>query len=336
MRIKTSSNRIDKISELDFEILLFEEYENIKKYNYNVKQMRVIAKHYKLKVSGNKNELQQRLYEFLMKSYYARIIQKNLRKYFVRLFISYKGPAIYDRSICNNSSDFYSLEDLNNISFVQFISFKDIDNFIYGFDIHSLHEYLKSNNEVKNPYNRNEFPKNLNQIIRKVISISKILKLNLKNNIIRHNPDDEGNTTPFDQINVREKTIELFQKIDEFGHITNVNWFLQLSPVRVLRFLRELYDIWNYRAQLSRTIQINVVHPTGDPFERIQFHVIRDLSNENIKQFALKIIENLITKGINHESKSLGVFYVLCALTLVSHEAAQSMPWLYQSVQHFH
>ena len=52
-----NKNRNDKISELDFEILSFEQYENIVKYNYNVKQMRIIAKYYKLKVSGNKNEL---------------------------------------------------------------------------------------------------------------------------------------------------------------------------------------------------------------------------------------------------------------------------------------
>ena len=40
----SNKNRNDKISELDFEILHFEQYENIIKYNYNVKQMRLIAK----------------------------------------------------------------------------------------------------------------------------------------------------------------------------------------------------------------------------------------------------------------------------------------------------
>ncbi len=43
-------------------------------------------------------------------------------------------------------------------------------------------------------------------------------------------------------------------------------------------------------------------------------------------------MENIVTKGINHASKTLGANYVLCALTLVNNDAAQSLPWLYQSV----
>ena len=43
-------------------------------------------------------------------------------------------------------------------------------------------------------------------------------------------------------------------------------------------------------------------------------------------------IENFITKGINEDYRTLGVFYILTALTLVSEKAAQSLPWLYESV----
>ena len=39
----------------------------------------------------------------------------------------------------------------------------------------------------------------------------------------------------------------------------------------------------------------------------------------------------LVTKGITDEYRSLGAFYVLTALTLSSSEAANAMPWLYQS-----
>ena len=43
-------------------------------------------------------------------------------------------------------------------------------------------------------------------------------------------------------------------------------------------------------------------------------------------------MENLISKGINTDSRSLGAFYILSALTLVSHSAAVALPWLYESV----
>ena len=43
-------------------------------------------------------------------------------------------------------------------------------------------------------------------------------------------------------------------------------------------------------------------------------------------------MENLLSKGINKDSKALGAFYILAALTLVSPSAAMALPWLYQSV----
>lgn len=46
----------------------------------------------------------------------------------------------------------------------------------------------------------------------------------------------------------------------------------------------------------------------------------------------LLIISDFITKGITPEFCSMGVSYILCALTLVNPEAAEAMPWFYSSV----
>jgi hypothetical protein len=37
-------------------------------------------------------------------------------------------------------------------------------------------------------------------------------------------------------------------------------------------------------------------------------------------------------KGINENSCLLGSYYVLCALTMVSSDAANTLPWLYEAV----
>ena len=332
MTIKPSKSRYDKISEMDFEILSFDEYEKMQKYNYNVKQMRSIAKYYKLKVSGNKYELKQRLYKFLKNSYFSRIIQKNIRRYFVRCLIYNKGPGLKNRELCNNNTDFYTLDNIKEISFVQFLSYKDEDNFVYGFDIQSLFEYFKNDSNNQNPYNRKLFPNNFKMKLRKIVNLSNIINLNVITN--KNNIAVSENHYYINNINIREKTIELFQKIDHFGHITNVNWFFELSHVKLIRFIRELYDIWNYRAQLTRSMQIQIVNPSGNPFHNLMYREVQHLSFEMLQRYILKTIENLITKGVNHEACSLGIFYVLSALTLVSEEAAQCMPWLYQSVQH--
>ena len=46
----------------------------------------------------------------------------------------------------------------------------------------------------------------------------------------------------------------------------------------------------------------------------------------------LEILEKFVNFGIDRDAKCLGAYYVLGALTLVSEEAATSLPWLYQAV----
>jgi hypothetical protein len=55
----------------------------------------------------------------------------------------------------------------------------------------------------------------------------------------------------------------------------------------------------------------------------------------NIKNVILEILETLVNSGVDRDSKSLGAYYVLGALTLVNESAATSLPWLFQSVSYF-
>ena len=52
---------------------------------------------------------------------------------------------------------------------------------------------------------------------------------------------------------------------------------------------------------------------------------------DNIKYVILEILEKFVNSGINNDSKTLGSYYVLGALTLVNDNASLSLPWLYQS-----
>ena len=55
--------------------------------------------------------------------------------------------------------------------------------------------------------------------------------------------------------------------------------------------------------------------------------------NTNVlKKNILKMMDKLVSSGIDRDSKALGAYYVLGALTMVNHNAAMALPWLYQSV----
>ena len=58
-------------------------------------------------------------------------------------------------------------------------------------------------------------------------------------------------------------------------------------------------------------------------------------SFEELKQKSVEIMDNLVSRGTNKDSKCLGAYYVLGALTIVNADAAQALPWLYQSFGHY-
>lgn len=306
-------------------------YNELIYYNYNVNQLKTFAKNYKLKISGNKNELVSRVYNFLYFSNYIIKIQKVFRSFLVKKYKLLHGPASLNRKICNNSDDFISMEPIEEINFHQFISYKDIDGFIYGFDITSLHNlFLKSNGEIKNPYNRNNFPDSIWKDIRYLIRLSKMLKININLNF----EDDTKKVSNEKAIEL--KAVALFQIIDSLGNYSNANWFLSLNRNQLIKFIRELIDIWNYRAQIPIQTKRNICPPNGDPFRNLSIQYINTEENLwNVKKILLDVIEKFVNSGVDKDSKTLGAYYVLGALTLVNTEAATSLPWLFQSMNYF-
>ena len=128
------------------------------------------------------------------------------------------------------------------------------------------------------------------------------------------------------------KSLELFQIMDSHGNYTDINWFRSLNKYQLIRFLTELLDIWQYRAQLTNNIKKDICYPYGNPFRFITINNINNLNLFSIQKNTLFIIEQFITKGINRDMCSLGTSFVLCAFTLVNQNAANALPWLYESV----
>jgi hypothetical protein len=339
LSIKNKKSHI-KISTDDFIIPTLIDYNNILKYNYNVSQLRTIAKHYKVNTSGNKEYLRKRLFNLLYYSNNIIIIQKYVRYFLTKKYIKCHGPAFYNRSLCSNDVDFCTLDSLNNICYNQFISFKDSNSHIYGFDIKSLYNlFIKSCNtnktsnsnstssNVLNPFTNVVFSYSLFEQLLEYIRLTKLLKLELDLNY-----DELICVSQHKQLEM--KILTLFQRIDSLGNYTNIKWFMELDKYGLIMFIRELADIWNYRANLTQETKRAIVPPSGNPFhsEHININNLPQYNFTQIKKYSIQIIDLMINKGINQNSCVLGSYYVLCALTMVSNEAAHSLPWLYEAV----
>ena len=298
---------------------------------FTIPQLKDICRFYKLKVTGNKQVLTNKVYHYLYFSSYAVVIQRVWRKNLFKTYNKLRGPAKFNRSLCVNETDFFSMEPLKDIPFDQFFSYTDVDGMIYGFDIISLYNLL-DNEDLKdsNPYNRNPIPNKAKVNFKRLINISKIMGENLDMNLVV----EEEVTDPAKLVEMR--TLGLFRDIDSLGNYTNPAWFIQLTQRQVVKFLQELRDIWTYRAHLDNITMIEISPPNGNPFEILDMNMIINMPLYNLKTMALLVMTQLVKNGVDRESRILGANYVLCALTLVSSGAAEALPWLYQSVSnHF-
>ena len=331
VRVPDIPKKAPKVTEANFFIPKVDEYSLIVTKNYKVAQLKKICKFYNLKVSGKKSQLINQIYNYLFLSKYAIVIQKFMKGKLVRKWCSTHGPAYINRSLCTNQTDFFTMNELKNTPINQFFSFKDEDGFIYGFNIislYTLHQKAAENNEeALNPYNRNKLPKSLIKDFRDMIRISRVLKYDIEINIKEDNCISDAKKLEL-------RILSLFQEIDQLGNYSDQNWFTSLTREQIVLYLRELYDIWNYRAQLSNETKRNIAPPIGDPFRTINMNYLNEIPFDNIKKLAVSIMEILVKKGVNNDSRSLGAFYVLAGLTLVNINAATAMPWLYQSVAH--
>lgn len=299
---------------------------------YSAAQLKYLTKQYKLKVTGTKQQLVARIYSFLFTSFNTIKIQKIFRGFIQRKYNACHGPALHNRRVCTNDTDFFTMDELNELPDSQFFSFKDTDGFIYGFDLMSFYNLLyKTDGQIKNPYNRLPISNKIIQDFNTQLRLSKLLKIPISLEI-------KDITLELSKAkNVELKAVGLFQNIDALGNYSNPKWFMNLNRIQLLKMLREIIDIWSYRAHLSSEVKCKICPPNGRPFPQIvNFHYLQTTEElDDVRKFILNILEKLILFGVDKDSKCLGAYYILGALTLVSTEAANALPWLYQALAQF-
>jgi hypothetical protein len=299
---------------------------------YTALQLKQIATYYNLPSAKYKHEVYSEILDYLTKRYTenAISIQKHVRKYLTKCYIFYRGPALKNRKLCINETDFITMENINEIENCQFISYIDNSGMIYGFDINSLHHLMKSKEKCINPYTRMEIPLFVCSYMRKITRLSKIIgeKINLEyEDAVNHLSDEKK---------IQLKAISTFQSINLLGNYSDASWFLSLNRRQLAQFLKELASIWSYRANLSHDTKQNICPRMSNPFHIINTKLFTEGNEEDtihaIRENVLNLINVFINNGIDADSKSLGAYYVLGSLTLVSTDAANSLTWLYNAM----
>ena len=318
----------EKVTNDEMCVPKFTQHDMLLKNNYSVQQLKQIISEYKLKIVGNKGQMVSKIYSFLFLSKYAIKLQKIARGNMLRNYIKFHGPAFKNKGLCTNMTDFLTMDNISDLQNEQFFSFKDADGFIYGFDLLSINNLIYTcNGSLKNPYNRLPITGEVINNLRHLLRLSRVLKFNICIEI--KNVDEDVSTKK----SIELRALTLFQNIDALGNYSNSKWFMDLTKLQLIKMLRELLDIWLYRAPLSITTKRAICPPMGVPFPNgINFNQLNNTENiDDVRKFILEILETFVNSGIDRDNKCLGAYYVLGALTLVNVEAATSLPWLYQA-----
>jgi hypothetical protein len=244
-----------------------------------------------------------------------------------------------------NDTDFYTFDKLCEIKPTELFTYRDNDDKVYGFHIASIfHLIISSYPNITNPYNRKLIPAAIiNNLYEKLIYGS---LLGFRVSVKLDDPDEEeqpvtvGNLTTSSGLS-REKQeelfiVDLFQHINTLGNYSDSEWFIALQRAELIRFIRNVHDIWYYRANLSQEMKERICPPSGNPFvlnnAHVNLNVLTLLTDPEIRTICVSIIERMVRRGVSREDQCLGAFYVLATLTIVSQDARNALPWLYEAV----
>jgi len=306
--------------------------------NYNIAQLKQFASEYKLRRGGNKGVLRQRLHAHLLRSWYATRIQAAYRGYLFRRYLRTKGLSTPARRPTNTSNDeeLESLEPVDSIPFDQLFVIPNAGGVPTVYDVDVLRKLVRTQHErEKAPYDPyTNVPFRLGELdrlqeearVKRLLgrdrvemvmgATGEVVEVQL---VVVENPEAMAANL------FRLRIVDLCSRLDSLGHITNPSWFFGLDVNGWRRLCVELSDIWSYRAQLPRDVKARVAgdFPIAIPS--------RALSHAEIRHRAMNQAERMVHRGVDRDSKMLGANYLLIALTLVSPEAAEALPWLYQA-----
>ena len=315
-----------KVGREDFVIPSVGNASVIGEVDFNVSQLREMCEHYNLKKSGNKEELRRRCYSYLNVCGAVRRAQASTRGILRRKLNRLRGPGILQRRICKNEADFLTFEDTSSIHPDSYFSFRDAEDNVWAFDIMSIHNHLvKSGGDALNPFTRAVLPAaELTQRLDQIVTLASTL--GVKTDL------EFENAPPPDPQDLETRAQEIFQRFDIFGHFTDHRWLLSLDKPHLLDFYKALHDIWSYRADITEHVMASVCAPHGRPFAGCSWSGLCDGSREHVIKVVLQVCHNFAFCAVDDHHQQLGVYYVLAAITLVNPDAADSLPWLHQSV----
>ena len=309
-----------------------------------VPSIKAVCRSLKLRVTGKKMELIDRVMCHYNKCISGNLLQYKCKRAIVARWLQLHGPALCDRKSCVNDMDLMG-DDIEDIPMDQLFSFQE-SGFVYAFDIATFGSLIVKGfpRRTTNPYTRESIPMEVLKEYKRLLAYStmlgrvfSVIHSSNTEQVSQHRTVENGVVDVEIPMSMEEIDFEISSTMyiaDSYGYYTNPAWVTGMSVDNLKRFMDDMVEIFTYRANLSRNAMMRVIHPSGllvpNPQE-FRSWLRSEVDARVIKQKASELMKKLVMSGAERSDRELGTIYMLTALTLRCQQAATAMPWLYES-----
>lgn len=249
----------------------------------------------------------------------ATKIQRWAHKILARLHYKQQGPSANCLEVSNNQTELQSMDPIQTIPQLYIWSYADANKMIWTFDIRSFSHMAASG--FKNPYTQIQLTEPArNSLERRLIWLKR-----------------KGYTTIFtnDTELTAEQTfnlriLDVFMKMDFLGYHSNTEWFSELTQEAHIKLYTELYNLWNYRLQLTSELKKTICPglETIMKHDPLKFSPRMQRELRWWQKLNINIFDTLVSTAAEKTNRSLGAMYCLTALCKVSLKTRIAYDWL--------
>jgi len=256
-------------------------------------------------------------------------IQRFWKKKSPLLSIRNQGIGIFQRANSVNETELYSFDPVASIPNLYYFSFTDDKKNLWSFDIRTLGQVLSNGDLKLNPYTRNPLVPSILGKIR-----SRLTWLRRRKYTVFY---PAGTDLTQEQI-WSQRILDLFMKIESFGYYVSCEWFTAMTIPDHIKFYKTLYELWNYRLGLTAFDRERIVpgHVNGPKtlFRYVPESFVGNRAHKKLwwERLNLALIESFLTRSVDKEQQKLGAMYCVMGLVAVNSAAAESFPWIAESL----
>jgi O-glycosyl hydrolase len=129
------------------------------------------------------------------------------------------------------------------------------------------------------------------------------------------------------KVQVRNKCLSVFQKIDMFGYMTNTSWLMDENVKRLKIFYGKLAIQWNLDFGLNNTARYKISR-THNLFSNLQDIILSRADKYVLLDKILDTLNILVSNGESDADRNTGCILILYALASINPGCIEANPWL--------